>query len=130
MVHIMYVWMSEGVSVRYSSTWRYCSNSFLLFSTKVWSMFRKGLFDGSWALISPVRGKGGMGRQEEREAGRVGEGKGGRGRGEGRERERGREGEGEGRRGRNGGREREECVGGKLLLHTMSTTHSALSHVP
>lgn len=84
---------------------------------------------------------GGMGRQEEREAGRVGDGKlregeGKGGRGEGRERRM--EGEGKGGRGRGEGEEgggmeggeREECVGGKLLPHTMSTTHSALSHVP
>jgi len=71
-------------------------------------------------------GWGGMGRKEEREAERVGERKGGRGEG----RESGREGEGKGRRGGDWRRGKEERVGGKLFLHTMSTTHSALSHVP
>ena len=95
--------------MKYSSTWRYCSNSFLLLSTKVWSMFRKGLFNGRWALMSPVRGKEGSGRDGE--AGREGGRKGGRwevkgGRGEGKER--GRKGEGKG-----GGGEEEEGGGMK-----------------
>jgi len=87
-------------------------------------MFRKGLFDGSWALMSPVRGKEGSRRngEAEREGGRKG------GRGKGREREweeEGKEGGGKGRDGEGKGRRGEEWREGKGRMRgrKVTTTH-------